>query len=220
MTMSLVAFQSGLGWALQGGGGCPVDPDSVGIRFTAKVRRSWCEGRAINAARSVLTLLPHDERQCLVAAYVDGGGGQASFLSTEADAFLAFLATRLADPSHALSVCGMEQALACAREGAKTFVPAAHGAATAGGGRHLRQGRHAGMVRFHADPGAVLAALRGGPLPTVGPAGHAVLFAPGLPDLFRAADSDEAALWDAMPAKGSARIADRLVSEGVLEYRD
>jgi hypothetical protein len=217
MTMSLAAFQSGLGWALQGGGTCPVDPDSAGIRFTAKVRRSWCEGRAINAARTVLTLLPHEERQRLVAAYVDGGGGQASFLSTEAEAFLGFLAARLADPSHALSVCRMEQALTRARKGAEAFIAPAYGA---GIGRHLRQGRHAGMVRFHADPGAVLTALQGGPLPPVGPAGHAVLFAPGLPGLFRAAHADEAGLWDAMPTDGPVCIAGRLVTEGVLEYRD
>jgi hypothetical protein len=123
MTQSLAAFQSGLGLALRGEGTAPIDPDSSGLRFTAAVRRSWCEGRAMIAARAVMALLPAAERKRLTAEYVDQGGGLAMFLPTENAAFLAFLAERLPDPSHALSLCRMDQALARARLGAETFVP-------------------------------------------------------------------------------------------------
>lgn len=121
MTLSLAEFQSGLGRALMGEDTCPVDPTSAGFRFTAAVRRSWCEGRTKIAARAVLTLVPDAERRRLVAEYVDRGGGLAMFLPTENAAFLAFLAPRLPDPSHALSLCRMDQALTRARLGSETF---------------------------------------------------------------------------------------------------
>jgi hypothetical protein len=208
MTMSLAAFQSALGCALQGGDACPVDPDSPGIRFTAKVRRSWCEGRAINAARVVLTLVPHEERRRLVSAYVDGRG-LASFLP-QVDHFLHQRFLRRGCRSIAHQRVRMEQALAD-QEGARSS------ALTGMGIEDSAEGRHAAMVRFM--PTKVLMALNGGP-PSIGAAGHAVLFAPGLPDLFRAAGADEASLWDSMPTNGPPRVVDRLVTEGVLEYQD
>jgi hypothetical protein len=57
------------------------------------------------AARAVLTLLSDVERRRVVGDYVDQGGGLALFLAAESEAFLAYLAPRLRDPSHALTIC-------------------------------------------------------------------------------------------------------------------
>lgn len=217
MTGSLAAFQSRLGRALTGEDTCPVDPHSAGFRFTMTVRRSWCEGRAAMAARAVLTLLPDAERRRIVSDYVDQGGGLALFLAAESEAFLAFLAPRLPDPSHALTICRMGQALAQAQAGASMFVPPRQPLRAGPVGR----GHHAALVWFHADPGAVMMAVRGGKLPPVGPPDHALLFAPGLPNLFRTATKEEAELWAELPAANAppALIA-RLLTEGVLAYPD
>jgi hypothetical protein len=264
MTSSLAAFQSALGLALMGRDGCPIDEASAGFRFTATVRRSWCEGRATIAARTVLALLPEAERRRLLKDYVDAGGGLAMFFPAENAAFLEFLAPRLPDPSHALSLCRMDRALARARLGAETFAsPSPDGARRASlrcleheawgcietmmrepaandvadrmvRGRIMHQawgqiehpirhriepGPHAALVWFHADPEAVLKALYGGPVPPVGDPAWPLLFAPGLPHLYRAASEEEAALWGRLPADdariGGARLQ-RLLAEGVL----
>ena len=95
MTESLAAFQTSIGRAFLGLGPCAIDPNSPGFQFTATVRRSWCRGRSIMAAREVLTLLPAAERSQLLDEYVDQGGGLATFSSVESEAFLAFLAPRI-----------------------------------------------------------------------------------------------------------------------------
>jgi hypothetical protein len=215
MTGSLGAFQSRLGRALIGEDTCPIDPHSAGFRFTMTVRRSWCEGRTMIAGRAVLTVMPDGERQRLIGEYVDQGGGAAFFLAAESEAFLAFLAPRLPDPSHALTICRMGRALAQARLGASMFVPSRQPDRAGPIGR----GSHAALVRFHADPGAVMMALNGGKLPPVGPPDHAVLFAPGLPNLFRTATEAEAALWAELPAADAPpALVARLLMEGVLAY--
>jgi hypothetical protein len=215
MTGSLAAFQSSLGRALMGEDTCPIDPHSAGFRFTMMVRRSWCEGRTMIAARAVLMAMPDGERHRLVGEYVDQGGGLAFFMAAESEAFLAFLAPRLPDPSHALTICRMGQALAQARLGAAMFVPSRQQVRAGPVGR----GRHAALVRFHADPGAVMMVLTGGKLPPVGPPDHAVLFAPGLPNLFRTATEAEAALWAELPTAGAPpAVIARLLMEGVLAY--
>lgn len=215
MTGSLADFQSGLGRALLGEETCPIDPHSAGFRFTMTVRRSWCEGRAIMAARAVLTVMPGGERRRLVSEYVERGGGLALFLAAESERFLAFLAPRLPDPSHALTICRMGQALTEARLGASMFVPSEKRV----GAGSIGRGRHAALVWFHADPGAVVMALTGGKLPPVGPPDHAVLFAPGLPNLFRTATEAEAALWARLPAADAPpALIEPLLMEGVLEY--
>ncbi len=215
MTGSLAAFQSDLGRALRGEGTCAIDPQSAGFRFTMTVRRSWCEGRTIMAAPTVLTLISNGERLRLVGEYVDRGGGAMLSLAAESEAFLGFLAPRLPDPSHALTLCRMDQALTRARLGASTFLLSK---------QHVRdgpvsRGRYAALVRFYADPGAVMAALKGGKLPPVGPPDYAVLFAPGLPNLFRTATEAEAGLWDRLPlADPPLSLITPLLMEGVLEY--
>jgi hypothetical protein len=217
MTESLAAFQAGLGRALMGEDTCPIDPHSAGFRFTTSVRRSWCEGRTLAAARPILRVIPESERRRLVGEYVDQGGGLALFLAGEREAFLTFLAARLPDPSHALTLCCMSQALAKARLGASMFVPPRQRVGSGPVGR----GRHAALVQFHADPDALMMALKGGKLPPIGPPYHALLFAPGLPNLFRTATQAEVALWADLPsADAPPALIARLFSEGALAYVD
>jgi len=214
MTEALAAFQSRLGRALRGEDTCPINPDSPGFRFTMIVRRSWCEERSIVAARSVLKLMP-DGGERLVGEYVDQGGGSAWFQATESERFLPFLASRLPDPSHALAVCRMSQALAKARRGVSTFVPPQARI----GAEPVVHGRHAALVWFYADPSAVMMALNGGELPPVGPPSHALLFGPGIPNLFRTATEAEVVLWNTLAITGApANLVEDLVREGVLTY--
>jgi hypothetical protein len=217
VTGSLAAFQSDLGRALRGERACPIDPHSAGFRFTMQVRHSWRKGRAMLAARTVLSALGNDERQKLLDEYVDHGGGLEMFLAKEAECCLAFLKPRLPDPSHALTLCEMQQALYQARLGASTFVPQQRRV----GAGLVRRGRHGTLIRFHADPGALLTALNGGALPPVGPPDHAVLFGPGLPNLFRPATDAEAQLWASLPVvDASPALLAPLLAEGVVEYSD
>jgi len=219
MTGSLAAFQSDLGRALRGENTCPLDPNSAGYRFTMTVRRSWCEGRVIMAVRKVLTVIPTAERQRLIADYVDRGGGLEMFLEREGEAFLAFLVQRLPEPSHARTLCQMHQALIRARLGGSHF------AALRRTGGPVCRGRYASLVWFYADPGAVVSALTGGELPPLGAPQHAMLFAPGLPDLFRTASEAEAALWASLPiadpmADAPTALIAPLLMAGVLEYSE
>lgn len=217
MTRSLAKFQFDLGRALVGENTCPIDPHSPGFRFTMTVRRSWCEGRALMSARAVAEVMPDDARQRLVSAYVDRGGGLALFLPTEGEAFLEFLAQRLPNPSHALTLCRMVQALNCARIATAAFAPQQKPPATVA----MRRGRHANLVWFHADPRALLAAVQGAALPPVGPPEYPVLFAPGIRGLFRAATEREATLWTTLSVgHAPAELAEVLLPEGVLEYVD
>lgn len=211
MSETLAQFQSRLGRALAGAESCPIDPNSPGFRFTLSVRRSWCEGRAIMAARTAMTILPDDERTRLVSAYVDAGGGLEWFLAAESERFLNFLAWRLPDPSHALTLCRMAQAIALARAGTGRFPPVEHMA-----GRTVDRGPYASLVWFHADPGLVLAALQGAPLPPIGPPQAAVLFAPGIEGWFRVATRDEAALWERLPQANEDEQIAKLLVEGVV----
>jgi hypothetical protein len=217
MTASLASFQSDLGRALLGEDVWPIDSRSAGFRFTMKVRRSWCEGRSTIAAREVLTLLPEEDRQRLVGEYVDQGGGLEWFLATESEKIMAFLAPRLPDPSHALTLCRMAQALAVARLGAATFIPPR----LRSGMARVDRGAHASLVWFHADPAAVMIALKSGEAPPVGPPDHPVVFAPGAPGLFRPATEAEAELWARLPADDPPpALAAPLLQEGALTYLD
>jgi hypothetical protein len=216
--LSLAAFQSGLGRALRGENICPVDPGSPGFRFTASVRRSWCEGRAMVAARTVLKLVPEPERRRLVAEYIDAGGGLEMFLPAENEAFLRFLEPRLPGPSHPLSLCRMDRALTRARLGAETFQPPGRPGGLGHSHRYrIERGPHAALVWFHADPGAVLKALDGAPSPPVGEPTCPMLFAPGLPRLYRVATPAEAALWAVLPKDDvSFDVVEPLLAEGAV----
>jgi hypothetical protein len=171
--------------------------DSKGFRATANIQRSWCESRAATGARLTLSILPQAERRELIREWVDGGGGTNSFFAAEAEAFLAFIARRLTDPSHAMSLCRLEQAVLRAEAGAAQFEPA-QPAVLGDPACVLRRGHHAALVVLFAEFEQLLAAIEGqGPAPPLSDE-QVLLVAPGLPGLARPADALETALWRAL----------------------
>src|SRR5215470_12488389 len=72
---------------------------SPGFDLTVAVQRSWCESRAATTARQTLSVLPAEQRQRLLREWVTTGGGTRSFVASEAEAFLEFIARRLPEPS-------------------------------------------------------------------------------------------------------------------------
>jgi hypothetical protein len=199
---------------------------SAGLRFTVDVQRSWCAGRAAAAAKLTLSILPVNEGRRLVAEWVEAGGGTASFFAAEADAFLDFIAQRLPDPSHALTLCRVEQATLRAREGMRQFTAPDPSSLNAPGCT-LRAGRYATLVRFYAEPRLLLAALRGQPLPPVSRETAAVLVGPALNELSRFATREEVMLWERVAApealsvllgEGHRReVIETLVAAGIVE---
>jgi hypothetical protein len=216
--LSLAAFQSGLCRALRGENTCPIDPGSPGFRLTKSVRRSWCEGRAMVAARTVLKLVPAPERRRLVGEYVDAGGGLEMFLPAENEAFLRFLEPRLPDPSHPLSLCRMDRALTRARVGAETFESQERPGVPGHSDRYrIERGPYGALVWFHADPEAVLEALEGAPPPPVSEPTCPLLFAPGLPHFYRLATPAEAVLWAMLPTYDAPfDVVEPLLAEGAV----
>jgi hypothetical protein len=183
---------------------------SRGMQVTRRIRRSWCEGRAANAARLTLSALPLEERQRIVREWVDSGGGAGAFSTGEAEAFLAFIAARQADPSHALTLARFEWAVLRAARAMPTFQPP-DPAILSEPQTHICVGSFAALVDFFAEPTRLLAAVENGePLPSLAVERHRMLIAPGLPGLCRIARSNEAALWDrlAMPVTMAKLAAD------------
>lgn len=181
--------------------------DSDGFRVTLLVQRSWCEHRARSAAPLTLAALPEDQGRILIAKWLARGGGTSSFCASEADELFEFIARRLPDPSRALTLCRMEQAIHRASLASAKFAPHEALAATC----------DPLLVRAR---GAAIVAL-GEPL--------SVLFAPGLADLHREARNDEIELWRACesPIRLSAAVSAghsregvmRLIGVGALEVR-
>ena len=169
--------------------------ESRGFRFTVGVQQSWNVGRATDAARYTLSVLPIEQRRSLINEWVNTGGGTASFFASEAEAFLDFIAGHLPNPSHALTMSQVERATLRAREGSDHFVPPALSALNAPD-CVLVAGRFAAMVQFWTDPRLLLAAVAGHPLPPLSGDATSVLFAPGLDGLFRIATPEENALWE------------------------
>src|ERR1043166_4829532 len=64
---------------------------SDGLKFTAKVQRSWSISRASKAAHLTLSFLSSEERTRILDEWVSLGNGTASFFATESDAFLDFI---------------------------------------------------------------------------------------------------------------------------------
>jgi hypothetical protein len=209
--MSLIAFQTALGRTVRARNGAQAACDdldlspqerrnlarvveSEGFRATANIQRSWCESRAASGARLTLSILPLARRRELVREWVDGGGGTNSFFAAEAVAFLDFIAQRLAQPSHAFSLCRLEQAVLRAEAAAAYFTPAAR-AMLDDPDRAVRTSPHAALVVCFAEMEELLLAVEGqGPAPPLSQE-HALLVAPRLPGLARPADAREAALW-------------------------
>jgi hypothetical protein len=150
---------------------------SAGFTFTRSIQRSWCEGRVALLARHTLAALPPAQRQALVRAWVDGGGGRNTFGAAEAIAFLAFVAGRLRDDPAALQLCRIEQAIHRASIGRQDFAPPTW---PADGKALLARGYWATLVGAARKHGSDQAPL---------------FFAPGLPGLFREATPPEQALW-------------------------
>jgi hypothetical protein len=175
--MSLRDFQGTLGASIRSGTAPGTVPDDAGFRFTLQVQRSWCRGRAANSARLTLSILDADLRERLLDTWVASGGGAASVLTAEADAFLDFIASHLPDPSHALTICRLEQATLRASAGTATSI-----------------------VHFHADPDQLFAAVAAGPGAALPPVTAepvvSILFAPGLDGLSRVATAEEVARWN------------------------
>jgi hypothetical protein len=129
-----------------------------GFRFTRRGRRSWCEGRTAEAAQLTLSILPAEQRRQLVNDWVDAGGGTTFDPVSETDAFLEFAAGHLSEPSHAMTICRMEQAAYRASPAALRFKPPDlslldHPKTM------LCAGKGAVLVRFFAEPQRLFAAI-------------------------------------------------------------
>ena len=169
---------------------------SPGFHFTRRGQRSWCEGRTGEMAQLTLSILSTEKRQQLVHEWVDAGGGTAFDPATEAEAFLEFIAVRLTDRSHAMTVCRMEQAAYRAGQAGLRFRrrdPSLLDDPDA----VLCAGKGAALVQFFAEPHRLFAAIEAkAPLPPLSDRCFLVLFAPGLPTLLRAANIEEEAIWE------------------------
>lgn len=173
---------------------------SAGYRFTIGVQRSWCVGRAARAGSLTLSILPEDLQRHLLDEWTEAGGGTSSFFAAEAEAFLDFIASRLPHPSHELTACRFEQATLRANEQAVGFTPPDPDRLQAPRCA-LRRGQHAGLVAFYGEPHAIIAALiQHQTLPPMSAVATAILFGPGLEDLWRVASSREVALWEMLTA--------------------
>jgi hypothetical protein len=168
---------------------------SSGFGFTRRVQRSWCLGRSEAAAELTLSALPTEERRWLVEEWVAAGGGTAFDPVSEADQFLEFVASRLTDPSHELTICRMEQAVHRASEAALSFTPPDPSLLDDPTARVVN-GKGAVLVRFLAEPQQLFEAIRTKErLPPLSNRCVPVLFAPGFATLFRVASAEEAAIW-------------------------
>jgi hypothetical protein len=196
--------------------GCTIDHEeleqlqelvlSSGFRFTRHVQRSWCRGRSAEAAQLTLSLLPIERQRQLVGDWVDAGGGRALDPASEAVAFLEFVAHRLTDPSHALTVCRMQQAAYRASEVVLRFRPP-DPSLLDDPQAILRAGSGAALVRFLTEPQRLFAAIQAKePLPPLSEPHFPVLFAPGLPALYRAATNDEEAIWENLVSAAAVRV--------------
>jgi hypothetical protein len=241
--MSLIAFQTALGRTIRARTTASLACDdldlspqerrsldrvihSAGFRTTMNIQRSWCEARSASGAQLTLSVLPLEQRRHLVGEWVDSGGGTNSFFAAEAEAFLRFIEPRLLVPSHALSLCRLEQAVLRAEAVATGFAaaaPAALGDLLCA----LCTGRNASLVGLFAEPADLLAAVQGqSPLPPLSPCEQFLLVAPGVPGLARPAEAPEIALWRALAAprtvghilQGHTRITlETLWRAGVIE---
>jgi hypothetical protein len=164
--------------------------DTPGFRFTVEVQRSWCAARCTKAAWLTLSILPTAQREALISSWVNGGGGTASFVASESDTFLNFIAKHLSDPSHELTICRMEQATLRASEGARNFVPRVVSELEKLD-CELTASPYAGVVQFHAEPRFVLSVFDSGTFPPLSKEAISVLFAPGLELLSRIATKEE-----------------------------
>jgi hypothetical protein len=175
-------------------GGIDEPPPSAGIRFSAAVQRSWGTRRPVNAGLLALSTLQGDVRRRLLGAWMESGGGTASFFAAETDSLLDFIAGQLPDPSPELALCRVEQLTLRAAHRASDFEAA--DPALFDRRRAVRRAFHAGVVLFPGGYDLILSkllqleplALRSG---TVTP----LLVAPGSQPLCRIASPAEHEIW-------------------------
>jgi hypothetical protein len=185
--------------------------NSADFAFTRYVRQSWCAGRTIALARLTLSILPENAGRQLIDDWVARGGGGSLDPMSEAEEFFEFAAARLDNPSHALTICRMEQATLRASDAALTF--AAPDLSLVDTARTVvARGRGAALVQLFATPESLLACISARePLPPLAQPGLAVLFAPGITQLCRPASAEEAGVWGRLDA--AATVA-TLLQEG------
>lgn len=204
--------------------------ENPAFRFTVRVQRSWCVGRAAKAAYLTLSILPCSHRELLLQEWVDSGGGTHSFVGAESASFLEFIANRLADPSHELTICRMELAALRSSEGSLRFTSPAPSRLDSPGCL-LQRGRFAGVVRFYAEPQQVLSAFaKREPRPPISTDATSLLFGPGFDRLYTKAVARELALYERLQSLAPAtqliregfdrETILRLLDAGVLEYAE
>ena len=203
-------------------------PGNSAFCFTVRVQRSWCAGRAAKAAYLTLSILPSEQRDRLLEEWIGSGGGTHSFVGAESEAFLDFIARRLSDPSHELTICRMELAALRSSEGSLRFERPELSRMDRTD-CVLRRGRSAGVVHFYAEPEKVLnALLKREPFPAISSDVTTLIFGPGLDRLYVRASSLDVALYERLRspaatadlfAEGFTReTSERLLEGGVLEY--
>jgi len=210
--MSLAAMQAALGARIRN-----IDSDlqdlttnelaridrivaSPGFQLTANIQRSWCESRAATVARQTLAAVSPDVREQMLHEWTAQGGGTSSFVESEADAFLEFIARRLPEPSHVLTLCRLEQAAYRAASMADACAPIPR-SALARSKTLIKRSAHATLVPFYVEPARLFDALQDNAAIArdAAPVCH-LLFAPGIPGVVRRASENEIALWFALTA--------------------
>lgn len=172
-----------------------VITNSPGLKLTSDIQQSWSRGRPVLAAQLTLSLMQKTERDLHIDEWLASGNRSGFFFSTVALNFLTYLGERLPDPSHILSICQFELAAIKAQLGA--LSSGGSNTTTENGSEiFLRAGPYASLVSFHTDPSLLLDAVSSGrPLPELEDHERYLLFAPGIPGLFRYADEFDAAIW-------------------------
>ncbi len=174
-----------------------ADPD---FAFTRSVRHSWCVGRTNALARLTLSVLPEPAARQLVDDWVARGGGASLDPMSEAEGFFEFAAGYLEDPSHALTICRMEQAALRANCAVLAFV-APDPSRLDQAGAVVGRGSGAALVRFFAPPERLLACVSARQLlPPLAEESVPVLFAPGLAQFCRPATAPEVGVWERLDA--------------------
>jgi len=174
--------------------GLDESPPSAGLRFTAAVQRSWGTRRPVNAGLLALSTLKGDVRRRLLGAWMESGGGTASFFAVEADSLLDFIAEQLPDHSPELALCRVEQLTLRATHRVRDFEAA--DPALFDRRRTVRRACHAGMVLFPGGHDLILSKLlKCEPLPVRSGSATPLLVAPGSRPLCRIASPAEHDIW-------------------------
>ena len=183
--------------------GLEASSRGAGVQFSAAVERSWGARRPVNAGLLALSTLQGDIRRRLLCAYLESGGGTASFFASVADSLLDFIAEQLPDPSPELALCRVEQLTLRATHRASAFETP--DPAILDPQRVLCQGRHAGVVLFPGGSDLILSKLlQREPPPALSRNARPLLVAPGLQPLCRLASPIEHHIWTLLTQPASA----------------